>query len=159
MLRAIVFAAMINIVIACAATDPEASPPETVDHTTLESQPDSEKPSETGKTDEAVEYTPIRFDLPTRDAEPTDAERNRCTEAGGSVQRAGLAGAYHCVQTYPDAGKVCRDSKDCIGNCRAVNSVKIGKPGTGTCQTVDIPFGCYALVRNGVVDGGMLCVD
>ena len=115
--------------------------------------------SDAETTRETLEYTRIRFGLQSREDEPSEADRKRCEEAGGRVQRAGLRGVYQCVQTYPDAGKVCRDSKDCLGDCRTMDSAAIGRPGTGTCQEVDVPFGCYALVRDGVVDGGMLCVD
>ena len=117
---------------------------------------DGTKSSEVG---EAASYTPIRFNLSNRNDIPSDADITRCDEAGGKVQRAGLLGAYHCVQKYPDAGKTCRDSDECIGQCRAVSHEDVGKQNvTGTCQELDIPFGCYGIVESGAV-GPMLCVD
>lgn len=91
----------------------------------------------------------------------TPAERAACKAAGGEVSRAGMLGWEHCVQTYPDAGKVCSGDADCEGTCRADpgnQHVAPGKPATGTCQKVDVPFGCYALIEDGKM-GHTLCVD
>ena len=97
--------------------------------------------------------------MENRDDVPGQEDRARCEEGGGKVQRVGLRGFYACVQKYPDAGKVCRDSKECLGDCRTTDSNAVGRPGTGTCQEVDVPLGCFARVNDGMVDGGMLCVD
>ena len=91
----------------------------------------------------------------------TPAERAACKAAGGEISRAGMLGWEHCVQTYPDAGKVCSGDADCEGTCRADTTnqgVAPGKPATGTCQTVDVPFGCYAMIEDGKM-GYTLCVD
>ncbi|MCU0730535.1 MAG: hypothetical protein MUE84_02995 [Hyphomonas sp.] len=91
----------------------------------------------------------------------TPAERAACKAAGGEISRAGMLGWQHCVQTYPDAGKVCSGDADCEGTCRADTTnqgVAPGKPATGTCQTVDVPFGCYAMIEDGKM-GYTLCVD
>ena len=159
MLRALIIVASFGFIASCAAVDQEVPPEEPKEETVLETLPETSETGDAETTRETLEYTRIRFGLQSRDDEPSVADRKRCEEAGGRVQRAGLRGVYQCVQTYPDAGKICRDSKDCLGNCRTMDSAAIGRPGTGTCQEVDVPFGCYALVRDGVVDGGMLCVD
>jgi len=91
----------------------------------------------------------------------TDAERAACKAAGGDISREGMLGWEYCVQTYPDAGKVCSGDADCEGTCRAdPNNLTIapGEPATGTCQRVDVPFGCYATIENGKM-GHTLCVD
>jgi hypothetical protein len=89
----------------------------------------------------------------------TAAERAACDAVGGSISRAGLLGREHCLQTYPDAGKVCSGESDCIGTCRyEADGTAMGKTATGTCQVTDVPFGCYAMVEGGVVSP-VLCVD
>ena len=89
----------------------------------------------------------------------TAAERAACEVAGGEISRQGMLGWEHCVQTYPDAGKVCSSGSDCIGSCRAdINGPVAGTPAQGTCQTVDVPFGCYSVIENGVAQPA-LCVD
>ena len=91
----------------------------------------------------------------------TPAERAACDAVGGEISRQGLLGWEQCVQTYPDAGKACRGESDCEGTCRADpgnQSVAPGEPATGTCQTVDVPFGCYAMIEDGKM-GYTLCVD
>lgn len=148
---------------ACAATDdaPDATPTTETPISTLDGDkklPESiERDTDTAA--KPVEYAPIRFNLSDRDAEPTATERANCEAAGGSVQRAGLLGAYHCVQEYPDAGKACRDSSECVGQCRADSHNDVGNQNViGACQKVDVPFGCFGIVDNGAV-GAMLCVD
>ena len=162
MLRAMVIAASFGLIAACAATEQDTLPGDLPEQQDLEApaeQLSTETADPTEKPEKLAEYTKISFGLSGRDEEPSAADKKRCTDVGGRVQRAGLRGVYQCVQTYPDAGKVCRDSDECLGDCRTSDSDAVGKPGTGMCQEVDVPFGCFALVRDGVVDGGMLCVD
>ena len=155
MLRSLSLILALLLISACVAPEAEAPVDEPLGGPVLEAAPETEKAS----PDSDFTYTPVRFELSSRDDEPSAEERKQCDDVGGKVQRAGLAGYYHCVQEYPDAGKVCRDSSECVGMCRTQSSEAIGKPGTGTCQKVDVAFGCFAMVNNGVVDGGMLCVD
>jgi hypothetical protein len=45
-----------------------------------------------------------------------------------------------CVLPYPDAGKVCKNSKECIGHCIApFTSAAVLH---GTCQRNDSPYDC-----------------
>ena len=91
----------------------------------------------------------------------TPAERARCEVAGGAIQQAGRLGWQHCVQTFPDAGKACRDSEDCLGECRLPGDAGPVAPGTpvqGICQANDAPFGCYTTVEDGKA-GMSICVD
>lgn len=90
---------------------------------------------------------------------PTTAEA--CRAAGGSWGRQGLLGTEQCVMPMPDAGKVCRDGDDCVGDCRGdpeTGGAAPGDPMTGKCQATTSPFGCYTRVENGRAEG-MLCVD
>lgn len=155
MIRAILFSLAMVGLSACAGTDRDTPTDVIGDETTKEAGSDDEKTT----TNSEYQYKPVRFNLSSPDAEPSEVEKQACAKVGGKVQRAGLRGSYHCVQTYPDAGKICSDSSECVGQCRTVSSRAMGKPGTGTCQNIDVPFGCFALVNNGMVDGAMLCVD
>lgn len=103
----------------------------------------------------AASYQPVRIEGPVADAD----ERAACKSAGGEISRAGLLGREHCIQVYPDAGKACSGEADCLGTCRAPEgNVQAGTKTTGKCQTEDVPFGCYAVVEDGVVQH-TLCVD
>jgi hypothetical protein len=89
-------------------------------------------------------------------------DHKACTAMGGEVRQDGMMGLYSCITPYADAGKVCRDSSDCLGRCKTSDDVTNydGAPGTqvGKCEINDSPFGCYGVVERGTA-GGMLCVD
>ena len=89
----------------------------------------------------------------------TKAERELCESVDGSISRQGLAGYEMCVRPYADAGKTCQDSSECEGQCRAqgFGSTDASQV-SGTCQADNIPFGCYAEVKNGIASPA-LCVD
>ncbi|GLQ20845.1 hypothetical protein ACFFUB_02160 [Algimonas porphyrae] len=86
------------------------------------------------------------------------AERARCADRGGFVERAGLLGAERCTIRYSDGGQSCTDSSQCEGQCRADVSVPNGAAATGVCQKTDNPFGCFSEVSQGQAGPG-LCVD
>ncbi len=91
------------------------------------------------------------------------AERQSCTAAGGTVSQQGLAGYEMCVLPYADAGKVCSDSSECLGQCRAqtLNTPQQSEAAqsiTGQCQANNIPFGCHSEIIGGTPRPG-LCVD
>ena len=91
----------------------------------------------------------------------TPAERARCEAAGGVVRQAGMLGWQLCIQNYPDAGKACRGSEDCLGDCRldeTAGPVEAGTQAQGTCQVSDVPFGCYTRVEDGKATQ-TICVD
>jgi hypothetical protein len=88
----------------------------------------------------------------------TPAERAACEAAGGEISRQGLLGWEHCVQTYPDGGEACRNSSDCLGTCRSDGEAQPGEESAGTCQVIDVPFGCYSVVEDGKAQPA-LCVD
>lgn len=129
---------------ACAHTASKTTPSEPVDVVTT-------------KTDTSG-YTPISFDLSGPRAEPSAADAQRCIDAGGKVMRDGILGAYRCTQNYPDAGKACSSSSDCIGQCRVNGVVADDGTAEGACQRTDSPFGCFAIVENGR-GGPSICVD
>ena len=147
MLKTFLIAASIFGLAACAGTGETSNPQDPVDVASNGPAP-GDQPA----------YTPVHFNLSTREAEPSPEDRARCAAVGGRVERAGLLGAYHCIQDYPDAGKTCSDSSECLGRCRTDDTKNMGKPGTGTCQKTDVDFGCYGLVEDGMI-GPMLCVD
>lgn len=102
---------------------------------------------------------PVEGPSAERPEVPTTAEA--CRAAGGSWGRQGLLGTEQCVMPMPDAGKVCRDGDDCVGDCRGdpeAGGAAPGDPMTGKCQATTSPFGCYTRVENGRAEG-MLCVD
>jgi hypothetical protein len=105
----------------------------------------------------SVPYERIQFAGST----PTADERAKCEAVGGRIEKVGRLGTEQCIQTYPDAGKTCSDSEDCLGECRIrddLMDVKPGKPVEGVCQAEDTPFGCHAWVVRGVA-GPTICVD
>ena len=94
-------------------------------------------------------------------ADLTSQEKAACVAAGGIVERAGLAGIERCTRIYSDAGKPCKGSDECEGQCRAgpdTEAIGHKRLATGICQATDNPFGCFANVENGTL-GPMLCVD
>lgn len=109
---------------------------------------------------------------PTETAPDTDApssaemvltgeERAACEATGGYVERAGLLGAERCTRRFSDAGKTCKDSDECEGQCRAGPKTEAKghlRLATGVCQANDNPFGCFTNVENGTLGPG-LCVD
>jgi len=91
------------------------------------------------------------------------AERQSCTAAGGTISRQGLAGYEMCVLPYADAGKVCSDSSECLGQCRAqtLNTPQQSEATQavkGQCQANNIPFGCHSEIIGSTIQPG-LCVD
>ncbi len=88
----------------------------------------------------------------------TPDERAACEAIGGEVQRAGMLGWEHCILTYSDAGKACRDGAECEGMCLADDMGQDDGSASGTCQVTSNPFGCYAQMENGKAGPG-LCVD
>jgi len=120
--------------------------------------PTPSESSTTATTKTNATYTPITFELENREDEPTDAERMRCTDAGGTVQRDGILGFYRCTQDLPDGGKACSNSSECLGRCLVQGEVADDGTAVGACQRTDSPFGCFSMVENGRATPGF-CVD
>ena len=91
---------------------------------------------------------------PAMPAEPQTAEA--CYAAGGAWGPVGLSRTPACTMPSPTAGKVCSDSKECAGQCWSDEAP--GTKATGMCQPTNMPFGCHAEVREGVVQP-VMCAD
>lgn len=91
-----------------------------------------------------------------------EIDHRACNAMGGEVRQDGMMGLYRCVTPFADAGKVCRDASDCMGQCRTSDDVTDydAAPGSqvGKCQVNDSPFGCYGTIERGTATA-MLCVD
>ncbi len=86
----------------------------------------------------------------------SQAGKDQCLADGGAYQRVGMAGRYNCITPYADAGKICRASADCEGQCRVDMESEEGAP--GKCQANTNPFGCYAFYNDDGQKVG-ICVD
>ncbi|MDP3404363.1 MAG: hypothetical protein Q8S03_06700 [Brevundimonas sp.] len=89
---------------------------------------------------------------PIRSADQT------CGARGGQLMRVGRLQTERCVVPFADAGKVCRDGDDCLGNCLAEFAGPREGPVTGLCAVNDLPFGCLTPIEDGRT-GPTLCVD
>lgn len=88
----------------------------------------------------------------------------QCTAAGGTIREVGLLGHPACEVPTSDAGKICRDSKDCEGRCLVEDwdgdrPPSVGTPAAGQCEASNLTFGCFAEVRRGRIASLFLCVD
>ena len=83
----------------------------------------------------------------------------QCRAEGGAIRGVGMFGSPACVKPFEDAGKVCSDTSECQGLCKAPEASIVGSRSTGTCQkdTHDV-YGCYDKVERGIVVGGV-CLD
>lgn len=90
-------------------------------------------------------------------AAPQSAEA-ACAAQGGEIMRVGRLQTARCVVPFSDAGKVCRDGDDCLGDCRTENAGPQSGSVTGRCAPNDLPFGCNTTVEDGRA-GPTLCVD
>lgn len=91
-----------------------------------------------------------------------ETDRDACAAAGGTYEMAGRLGWFRCTENFSDAGKACRDSSDCLGQCLTNEAIEFDdqmqpKLTTGTCAPNDNPFGCYTMVENGMPS--TICVD
>ena len=91
-----------------------------------------------------------------------------CARESGDYRRVCVAQEYMCVKRYADAGKSCRDSSECEGECRIeVTTVcdeagkcvepSLPKPGDaaiGACQADTDPCGSVIPVKGGVAQQG-----
>lgn len=99
-------------------------------------------------------YTPIDF----AGVKATASERKQCEAVGQVIRNVGIRGVDICHQDLPDSGKICRDSDECLSECMADKSAKVGKRATGQCSLYETNYGCLSRVENGRVEP-VLCVD
>ena len=73
-----------------------------------------------------------------------------CSMNGGEWIPVGLAQEPACIYTYPDAGKACHSSEECMGACVIYDPPIQGQPmpSVGVCKTTNDPFGCYAPIEH-----------
>lgn len=157
------FVAML-ILLAAACTAP---PPSGMDKTKAGAQADSPlvaPPSQVQTLNDPVPNAPQQQSAgePMPEAPPASqgpvVDVAACKAQGGEVQRVCLMGHQMCVTPYPDAGKTCRSSDECAGQCMGDGSVEMNKPTTGKCQATNQPCGCMQFIENGVAQP-TLCAD
>jgi len=87
--------------------------------------------------------------------------RASCATKGGQWVRDGIFGqAQYCLHSYPDAGKACQSSDDCMGRCLVeTNSSGIvpAIPTAGVCAPDNRVFGCFSFFEHQRIDGA--CID
>lgn len=87
--------------------------------------------------------------------------RASCTLIRGRWIRDGIAGqAQYCLHSYPDAGKPCQSSEDCMGRCLVeTNSSGVvpAIPTAGVCAPDNRAFGCFFFFEQQKISGE--CVD
>ena len=73
-----------------------------------------------------------------------------CAMNGGTLTRAGMAGKPVCVHPYPDGGKPCSSSEECIGGCVIYEPPVPGQPtpSVGVCRYSTPSFGCDAPIED-----------
>jgi hypothetical protein len=89
---------------------------------------------------------------------PTQSPAEACAARGGQLMRVGRLQIERCVVPFSDAGKLCRDGDDCLGDCRAREAGPNEGNITGVCAPNDLPFGCNTPIENGRAQP-TLCVD
>lgn len=91
---------------------------------------------------------------------PEQIAEQECAAQGGKMQPVGRAQTMQCVVSYGDAGKVCRDGDDCLGDCRVPDGVIVpdGRPVEGRCVASSDRFGCYTRVEDGRAQPA-ICID
>jgi hypothetical protein len=87
-------------------------------------------------------------------------DRLRCQQQGGIITRGGLSGDEFCLTRMKDAGRSCKSSTQCLGQCFYENSRRrrVGARVTGQCQQTNSPFGCRSKVEHGKLQRE-ICVD
>ena len=111
-------------------------------------------PVEGDATDLADAATACQSDAGTEDAAA-------CAAAGGKMLPQGRMQTVRCVLAYADAGRQCRDSDDCAGDCRiadVASAPAAGAPAVGQCTANSSRFGCYTTVEGGKAEA-TICVD
>jgi hypothetical protein len=73
-----------------------------------------------------------------------------CSMSGGELTHAGMEAKLMCIHPYPDGGKPCSSSKECIGGCVIYEPPVQGQPtpSVGVCRFSHPEFGCDAPIEN-----------
>ena len=98
---------------------------------------------------------------------PTATTRDACTACNGEWGRHGIAETESCNCRTTDKGKVCRDGRDCSGECVADPALfEVVEPGSpargrfrGRCSEFVTVFGCNAILSDGASDGPLVSKD
>jgi hypothetical protein len=74
--------------------------------------------------------------------------RARCSISGGEWAIGGMAQSPFCLYTFPDGGKVCHSSEECMGGC-VLYEIDLGQPppSVGVCRINNDPFVCHAVIE------------
>jgi len=95
----------------------------------------------------------------------TIKDQKSCEAVSGIWGTVGLSTIEQCNLPTIDAGKICKDSKDCEGACIAdLNDVDFEKAKTGViytegkCTQYRLNVGCHPFVSEGKVEG-IMCLD
>ena len=72
-----------------------------------------------------------------------------CAMNGGEWIPIGSAQTPACIYIYPDGGKPCYSSEECMGGCVIYDPPIQGHPtpSVGICKDTSDPFGCYAPIE------------
>jgi hypothetical protein len=116
-----------------------------------------------GAADEILE---ARKQYQREHAAEIETARRECFGRGGQFGYRGLASWPICTVALSDAGKACRSSSECQGECivdferRAIDwrSIPQGTPMAGECTAVSPHLGCYLIIHEGRTAGAM-CAD
>ena len=73
-----------------------------------------------------------------------------CAMNGGVLTRVGMARTPFCTYPYPDGGKTCHSSEECIGGCVIYEPPIRGQPtpSAGVCRYDNNPFVCEAPIED-----------
>lgn len=91
-----------------------------------------------------------------------------CARQGGEYRQVCIDQRYMCVLPFSDAGKACKDSTECqgecridvvtvcdeTGNCKEPTLPKPGQVATGMCQADNDPCGSVIPIKNGIAQKG-----
>ena len=75
-----------------------------------------------------------------------------CKEMGGNWGPLGISGTLRCDVKTTDAGRTCKDSRECQGSCVAPDGTAAGARITGSCSAYVANFGNVIFVTDGVAD-------
>lgn len=122
-------AAPVEAIAVTPLADPAAAPPPDAAPPPPPTQPDPAPP------DPAAQAAPD----PAAQPVPPSPEQRSCERGGGRWMRAGETGLMTCLRSTRDAGRQCRRSSDCQGDCLARS---------GTCAPVTPLFGCHEILQD-----------